>query len=96
VRTTATAGGAQALVTKPPTLDSVAAKVDLAVAGQLHLVRGAGSQAQSGTLIASNSVPPTRAARGAVAAMSGRGALADGQARLLGLMPDTNPARRAA
>ena len=89
VKTTATRGGIVPFVTKPPTLDAVAAKVDLAVAAQLHVVSGAGGQLQNGTIVAAEAAPLTRTARGGVAAMAGRGAVADGQARLASLLPPT-------
>jgi hypothetical protein len=87
IRTTATRVGSAPLVMSPPTLDSVAAKMDLAVPAQLHVVAGAGGQVQNGTIVASGASPLTRAARGSVAAMSGRGTIGDGQARLASLLP---------
>jgi hypothetical protein len=100
IRTTATRAGSQLLVTKPPTLDSVAAKMDLALPAQLHVVQSAGGQLQNGTIVAAGAVPLTRAARGGVAAMSGRGAAGDGQARLASLLPSESvhiaPTLRAA
>jgi large repetitive protein len=87
IRTTALRAGAAALVMTPPTLESVAAKIDLAAPAQLHIVAGAGGQVQNGTIVAMDASPLTRIARGGLAAMSGRGAIGDGQARLASLLP---------
>jgi hypothetical protein len=87
VRTTATRAGTQPLVMATPTLDRVAARMDLSVPAQLHIVSGVAGQAQSGTIVASDAVPLTRAARGSVAAVSGRGTVSDGQSRLASLLP---------
>jgi hypothetical protein len=87
VRSTATRAGTAPFVVKPPTLESVTAKVDLAIPAQLHVVAGAGGQVQKGTIVASGASPLTRSARGGVAAVSGRGTTNDGQARLASLLP---------
>jgi hypothetical protein len=87
MRTTATRAGTAPLVVKPPTLESVAGKVDVAIPAQLHVVAGAGGQVQNGTIVASGASPLTRSARGGVAAVSGRGTTNDGQARLTSLLP---------
>ena len=87
IRTTALRAGSAPLVMTPPTLESVAAKIDLALPAQLHVVAGAGGQVQNGTIVAIGASPLTRTARGGVAAMSGRGTIGDGQARLASLLP---------
>ena len=87
IRTTATRAGSAPLVMTPPTLDSVAAKMELAVPAQLHVVAGAGGQVQNGTIVAVDASPLTRTARGGVTAVSGRGAIGEGQARLASLLP---------
>ena len=73
------------IVTAPPTVESVAARVNLAVPAVLHRVSGGGAAIGQGTIVATQSVPLTRVARGAVAAVGGRGAVADGSGRLAGL-----------
>lgn len=74
VRTTV-AEFADALLVTTPTLERVAAKMDLAVPAQLHRVAGAAGHIQDGTVVASGAVPTTRVARGPVAAVAARGSL---------------------
>jgi hypothetical protein len=88
-RTTVAAAG-QAMVTKPPTLEQVATKVDLAVPAKLHYVAGvagavAGRAAANATIVAAGAVPLSRLARGGVAAVSLRGGVADARDRLKGM-----------
>ena len=68
----------------PPTMASVQAEVPLAVAARLVKVSAAGATA-NGTLSATGSVPLTRAARGATAAVAARGSATDGAQRLASL-----------
>ena len=67
-----------------PTMASVQADVPLAVAARLVRVSPA-SAAANGTLSAAGTVPLTRAARGATAAVAARGSSTDGAQRLAGL-----------
>ena len=68
----------------PPTMASVQAEVPLAVAARLVRVSAAGATVNS-TLSATGSVPLTRAARGATAAVAARGSATDGAQRLASL-----------
>jgi hypothetical protein len=89
VRTTASRGPAAALVTKASTLESVTAKLDLAVPAVLHRVAGASAQTHTGTIVATDTAPATRVARGRVAAVAARGAAAESRAHLKSVLAST-------
>jgi hypothetical protein len=89
VRTTASRGPAAALVTKASTLESVTAKLDLAVPAVLHRVAGASAQIHTSTIVATDTAPATRVARGRVAAVAARGAAAESRAHLKSVLAST-------
>jgi hypothetical protein len=77
-----------------PTLDAVRAEIPLALAARLVRLPAAGSPGEL-TLVAAGAVPYTRAARGATAAVSVRGADGQGQDRLGALTLQLTGQRRA-
>jgi hypothetical protein len=97
-RTTVTDVG-QSIGVRPPTLEQVATRVDTAIPARLQVIAGAagalsgGTRAPSSTIIAAGAVPLTRSARGGVAAVGGRGAVADGRERLAAMSASLAGAR---
>ena len=73
-----------------PTLLSMSAATDLAIAASLRRV-AAPAQVRSATLVATDAVPLTRAGRAPVAAVAGRGTVLDGQQRLSALTASLLP-----
>ena len=80
VRTTASTDKTSPRVAAP-TLERVKAQFPLAVAAKLVRVAAPATRTQT-TLVSTNAVPLTRAARGSVAAVAARGGFSDAKARL--------------
>ena len=100
-RTTVTLGQVEEIMPKvddPPLLDAVRARLNPAIPAVLTLVTGTRGATDGRTVVASDRVPLSRIARSPVAAVRGRGATRDVQARLSRLngMLDIKPGARAA
>lgn len=100
-RTTVTLGQLEENIPKvddPPLLDAVRARLNPAIPAVLTLVTGTRGASDGRTVVASDRVPLSRIARSPLAAVRGRGATRDVQARLSRLngMLDIKPGVRAA